>query len=190
MMKILSILVVVVFFSGFIAAQSNYGAKGIWEFGGGASISNTTPVIDGIYGNSIFALGLKPFIGYFVYDKIQIGMMPDIEIVSTARTAGLVNIFAVPSYYFQFKDSDIYPYIHALAGFSFFSPSASQEDTSRYGFSWGVGCGIKIAMSESTTIDAGLDYIQYTLDSDGSYKNNGFNNLAVQVGFTIFLGGL
>jgi opacity protein-like surface antigen len=182
MKKSLAVLFIVILCVGFMNAQSKYATKGSWEIGGNVGLASVTPDSNGTATTSTLNINIMPFIGYFVADNMQIGFIPNIEVTSFRRTDFTFNLFVVPAYYFPIESQNLYPYVHALAGYSEDLP----DDGRQYkGLSWGVGGGIKIGMGSNCLLNVGLDYIQYTYNDSRSVNRNGYNNLSVSAGFTV-----
>jgi opacity protein-like surface antigen len=202
MKKFFAVVLLTFLLAGCSHAQTKFAMKGDWEFGGDIGFVSSTPVTGGstTSGSSSTIFILEPFGGYFVIDNLQIGLLPQFLSVTSPSlyatgtiyksTNSIFNIFVDPAYYFPLSHKMIYPFIHALAGYSSWSTSSTapgSSSTSATGFSWGVGAGVKVEVGANSLINLGIDYIQYTFNPSGSSSRNGNNNIQVLVGFTTFL---
>jgi hypothetical protein len=186
MKKFFAVLLTVIVLCGLTNAQTAYGTKGVWEVGGGLGYTRSTEVVESVSGVSTNEISLMPFVGYFVIDNVQVGLLPDYESVSSGGVAlKTFNIFLVPAYYFVMPTKvKQHPYIRLLGGFS--TSSFAGVNTGK-GVSGGLGAGVKSNLGDNSLLNVGIDYIIYTLKP--SYVNTrfGHNDIDINIGFAMVL---
>ncbi|HEX2869070.1 MAG TPA: hypothetical protein VHO03_18660 [Ignavibacteriales bacterium] len=163
-------------------AQRSYGggfaSPGVVELGGGLTFQSTTNVTNGNTGGTTTVFSLQPYVGYFFTDGFELGFNP-FGIQTVEGTTNLLFLLA-PSYNFH-TGSIAYPFIEALLGIA----SHSDGDT-RSGFSWGLRGGVKLNIVGNSNLNLGLEYLQITENPSGATSRYGYNQVAFNVGFTVW----
>jgi hypothetical protein len=195
MKKISTLLSLALLILGFTTytVQAQFNKKGSVELGGSISYSSTTIVTDGTTADkstSIFTF--NPIASYFVVDGFSIGVSPGINI---AKIAGVDNsitnlmLFAVPGYTFG-KDK-LFPFIEGWLGYtavtSKANPISGSGEIDMSGFSFGSRGGVKVLVGKSGLFNVSVSYMMLTLNSKGADKRSGLNNLAIAMGFSLFI---
>lgn len=200
MKKLLLVAVVTTF--GLSNAQMT---KGDWVFSGntGAGFNqvNTKFKAEGLSADgpkqSIFTF--SPSVGYFVIDKLAIGLEANL-LSNTTKYDGdkesmtLFSILPNATYYFT-NDSKVIPYLGAGIGYgsiknkSTYAGSSITDEETTDGLAWKVKGGLTYMATQSLGINLGLSYDQFsnkeTYDNI-DYKTN-VNTLGINIGFSYFL---
>ena len=167
--------------------QAQYAQKGVTEFGGTVSFSSTTSVSNGTSAdNATSLLQIMPYVNYFITNGLSIGLSPAIYSFKSAGASDATTSFAaffVPGYTFATQGS-VYPYIEGLIGYNTLKTGSSSGLS---GLSYGGKGGLKMAVGKSGLFNAGVSYMLITLNPENADKRNGFNNLAVGLGFSVYL---
>jgi len=166
--------------------HAQFATKNCIELGGTVSYSSTTVVTNGTAADQSTSLfQFMPFLNYYVSDGFFLGLSPAIDIVKAAGAADATNIFALfitPGYTFSSRSS-VFPYIEGLVGYN----SSATGGTSLSGISFGAKGGIKVAVGNNGLASVGVSYMLINLSAKGADKRNGFNNLAITLGFSVFI---
>jgi hypothetical protein len=187
--KVLLIVVIFLLISSNSHAQTtqNFAKQNTWEVGGSVSFSYTENVSNGITsdnGRNVFKL--YPYVGYFIIDGLEIGIIPAIELISYggSTSSNSFAIYVAPSYNFYTK-SIAYPYVQGAFGYN--DVSSGGSSTSASGIAWALEGGVKINIAGSSLLKIGLDYSQKTLNgSHSSDDRDGVNTLSFVAGFNVF----
>jgi len=187
--------------------------KGSWVVGGSTTLGfNNTNTKYKYNGNSadgpkVSTFTVTPSVGYFVIDKLAIGLDLGYTSLTTKlesefmginytakNTVSTFSILPTATYYFK-SDSKVLPYLGVGAGYSTSkekstqngSGSSNSEDTIN-GFAWKGKGGIVFLVTPSIGIDLGLSY----LGSNGKYDDNSdvkvqSNTFGVNAGISVFL---
>lgn len=195
---------------GAVNAQTE---KGSWVAGGSTTLGfnnvNTTYKYQNqsTDGPKVSSFTITPSIGYFVIDKLAVGL--DLGYTSTTtkedevynnstysykHTISTFSVLPTATYYFK-SDSKILPYLGAGIGYSTsktkqttsYSTSFSTEETVG-GFAWKGKGGIVFLVSSSIGVDLGLSYMANygKLDSNNDVKVN-TGTFGVNAGVSVFL---
>lgn len=177
--------------------------KGSWVIGGSTTLgfnNVSTTVSAGSKSTdepSVSTFTITPSVGYFVVDKIAVGL--DLGFVSLSSKDGdykssvtTTSVMPTGTYYFK-SASNIIPYLGAGVGY------ASVKSTETYkgkdttvtndGFAWKAKGGIIYLINQTIGVDLGLGYNQFTNKetvSGTDYKTT-ISTFGVNAGFTIFL---
>lgn len=155
-----------------------FASPGVVELGGGLTFQSTTNVANGNTGSTTTMFSLQPYVGYFFTDGFELGFNPfGIQTVEGSTT--LLFLLA-PSYNFR-TGSIAYPFVEALLGLA----SHSDGDT-RSGFSWGLRGGVKLGLVGNSLLNLGLEYLQVSMNPSGATSRYGYNQVAFNVGFTVW----
>jgi len=169
-------------------AAHNFAKQNTWEIGGSVSFSYSENVSNGKSNdNGLNVFKLYPYVGYFVTDGFEIGIMPAIELrnYSGGTTSNSFAIYAAPSYNFYTK-SLAYPYIQGAFGYNRISYGGNSSTYS--GIAWTLEGGMKINIAGNSLLKIGLDYGQKTLNGNNSSGDrDGVNTLSFVAGFNVFL---
>ncbi len=166
-------------------AGEKFGMKKQIEVGGSIAFSSTTPVQAGQTGDATTDFAIEPYVGYFIIDGFELGLIPMIDIQSPpggGSSTTLMNIFLAPAWTFQLQNSMVTPFIEALVGFT----SQSSGGNSASGFSWGGRAGAKFMVTGNGLLNFDVRYLMLTANPSGSSERNGQNLLQVGLGFTVF----
>ena len=191
--------------------------NGDWVFSGntGFSFNNTKQkqsvnVADYVAdkGPSSSTVTFTPSAGYFVIDKLAVGIDADLSTTTAKSAVGDIDIkttvsnFSVlptATYYFA-NGTKFVPYLGAGAGFGSIRSkyNTSENNTSIFsldetasGFTWKVKGGINYMITQSFAINLGLSYRMFTTKQDiegTSYQlKNTYNTFGVDAGLSFFL---
>ena len=208
-MKKLLVLGAVALF-GAMNAQTE---KGSWVVGGSTTLgfnsANTKYKYDGQSedGPKVSTFTITPSVGYFVIDKLAIGVDLGYTSLTTKMeesfmgtnysaksTLSTFSILPTATYYFK-SDSQILPYLGVGAGYSTSKEKFTQTgggsneyEDNLNGFAWKGKGGIVFLLTPSIGIDLGVSYMgsngKYDDDSDAKVQTNTFG---VNVGISVFL---
>ncbi len=186
--KVLLIVVIFLLISSNSPAQTtqNFAKQNTWEVGGSVSFTYIQNVSNGnTSSNGVNIFKIYPYVGYFVTDGFEIGLIPAIELVgSGGSTSNSFAIYAAPSYNFFIK-SLAYPYVQGAFGFN--SISYSGSSSSQSGIAWAIEGGVKINVGGNSLLKVGFDYGQKTLNKSGSSSGrSGLNTFSLVAGFNVF----
>ena len=166
--------------------HAQFATKNCFELGGTVSFSSTTVVTDGTAASeSTSLLQFMPFLNYYVSDGFFLGLSPGINILKAAGSSESTKIYALfltPGYTFSSRSS-VFPYIEGLVGYT----ASESGGTSLSGISFGGKGGIKVAVGNNGLASIGISYMLVNLSPKGADKRSGFNNLAITLGFSVFI---
>jgi hypothetical protein len=167
-------------------SQNNkFAKKDQWEIGGTISFTSITPVNDGETGKATSIFRLAPYVGYFVIEGYEMGLLLDFTTIGYGGSSSTdYSVYFVPSYNFK-TNSIAYPYIQGQIGYTGFSSGSGSSDAS--GLAWGIEGGVKLNFVGSGLMKLGINYNQRTLNASSSTSRNGFNTVSVVLGLGIFL---
>lgn len=208
MKKLLVASAIVLF--GAMNAQTE---KGSWVVGGsttlGFNTTNTKYKYDGESGDGpkVSTFNVTPSAGYFVIDKLAIGIDLGFTSLTTKMeedfmgtnysaksTMSTFSILPTATYYFK-SDSKVLPYLGVGAGYSMTKEKFTQTgigsnnyEDNLNGFAWKGKGGIVFLLTPSIGIDLGVSYLgtngKYDDDSDVKVQTNTFG---VNAGISVFL---
>ena len=199
MKKILLMLSFCVF--GFANAQTE---KGSWVISGSTTLGfnsvSTKYKVDGntIDGPKISTFTITPSVGYFVIDKLAVGLDLGFTSMTTKLAEGPYNykstkstfsILPTATYYFK-SDSKFMPYLGAGLGYGSTKTKEDGEDSYTVdGFSWKAKGGIAYLITDKVAVDLGLSFNQFSnKESEYGYDiKTKINTFGVSAGFSIFL---
>jgi hypothetical protein len=165
---------------------AQYAKKHVVEGGGSISFSSTTAVVNRTTADqSTTVFQFMPYINYFLADGFSLGLSPAINSYKAAGQSEATTSFAgflVPGYTFTTKGS-IFPFIEALVGYNTLKSGSS----SLSGLSYGAKGGVKMAVGTGGLVSAGVSYMLITLKPEGADGRNGYNGLAISLGFSIYV---
>jgi hypothetical protein len=171
--------------------RHHFTSRGTVELGGSATYQSVWGVVSGTTSNSpAFIFSAMPFVGYFVIDGLELGLNPAGIVVSggTGRsTVTQLRALFAPSYNFRTSTVST-PFVEGLAGVTTQTTDATAGGTTTLaGFTWGGRAGIKVALTERGLLNIGVQYLQVTLNPSGASSRNGYNELSVTAGWTVWL---
>lgn len=187
--KVLLIFVILLLIATSSNAQTKqkFAKENTWEVGGSVSFTYTQYVSNGnTSSNGVNIFKLYPYVGYFVTDGFEIGIIPAVELISYGggTTSNSFAIYAAPSYNF-FTKSLAYPYIQGAFGYN--SVSYGGSSSSQSGIAWAIEGGVKINVGGNSLLKVGFDYGQKTLNKSGSSSGrSGLNTFSFVAGFNVF----
>lgn len=177
--------------------------KGSWVIGGSTTIgfnnistkysvgnnSNTEP--------SVSTFTLTPSVGYFVQDKLAVGL--DLGFVSMSQKDGddkytVSTLSAMPTATYYFKSAtNLVPYLGAGVGY------ASTKATEKYngnsnsetvdGFAWKAKGGLVYLINQNIGVDVGASYNQFSNKETvmGTDYKTTVGTFGINLGFSVFL---
>ncbi|MET3537843.1 OmpW family outer membrane protein [Chryseobacterium limigenitum] len=189
--------------------------KGDWVISGstGFSFNNTTQKqtvgSESADGPKVSTINFTPSVGYFVMDKLAVGIDLDLTSITTKfdvsdisykSKSTLTNFSVMPTatYYFA-NGTKFVPYIGAGAGFATNKTKSSEtlagvtdsSDDTASGFTWKVKGGVNYMITQSFALNVGLSYNQFTskqdIDGTSDQLKNKYNNFGVNAGFSYFI---
>lgn len=164
-----------------------FAKKGSVELGGSIGYSSTTEVYNGKTGSAISTFLIAPQLGYFVSDGVEIGLNPLSIQITSLKNESLTTVHSLMSLSYNGTTGEgMHPFIEGVFGFALQSESTVSSD-SRSGISFGGRAGIKYEVTSSVLLNASLQYLQVTLNDDSDKERNGYNTLALGLGFTVSL---
>jgi hypothetical protein len=178
-----------------VDSLAQYATRGTTELGGTISYSSTTAVTNGTTASESTSLfNFLPYVGYFISDGLAIGLSPGINIVKLAGSKESVKnllLFLVPGYTFGTKGS-LYPFVEGLVGYtslvSKVDPLTGVGEMDLSGISYGARAGIRVLVGKSGLANISVAYMLYTLNPKNATKRSGYNSLAINLGFSVFIG--
>jgi len=185
-MKSLVVLITILFIIP-LSAQ-DFGKAGQWELSGNVSFTSETSVFDGETAeNSTSTFTVEPMLGVFVYDCIELGLMPMFQTQSHGDNSVTTwGLFAVPQY--VFRVNKMYPYIGAFLGYASTDADFGEGSATMSGFSYGAVGGVKFQVAPQALLNIGLQYLLLNMEpEDWDGGRIGMNQFAVVAGFSIFL---
>jgi hypothetical protein len=189
-MKKIAISLIVLFIISFTFSEVNsqnikkFGNRDVWEIGGSIGFSSSTPVFDGVTGNTTWTLDINPYCGYFVTPGLELGVMPSISYVKYGKSTELwdYTLYFAPAYNFMTK-SIVHPFVMGLIGYD----AQKSGSYSANGLAWGGEGGLKINAYGNSLLLFALQYEQRTLTpKDYNGDRIGENNFKIKIGYNIF----
>jgi len=188
-----SLLIVLLFLSVDVIAQ--YGSRGTTELGGTISYSSTTAVTNGTTATESTSLfNFLPYVGYFISDGLAVGLSPGINIVKLAGSKESVTnlmLFLVPGYTFGTK-GNLFPFIEGLIGYTSLAskvdPLTGVGEMDLSGISYGARAGFRLLVGKSGLANVSAAYMMYTMNPKNATSRSGYNSLAINLGFSVFIG--
>ena len=170
--------------------RHHWTSRGTVELGGSATYQSVWGVVNGNTSNSpAFIFSAMPFVGYFVIDGLELGLNPAGIVVSggTGRsTVTQLRALFAPSYNFRTSTVST-PFVEGLAGVTTQTTDATGGGTATLaGFTWGGRAGIKVALTDRGLLTIGVEYLLVTLNPPGASARNGYNELSVSAGWTVW----
>ncbi len=174
--------------------QAQFGSKGLTEFGGSVSYSSSTSVSNGTTASESTSLfSFLPYVNYFIMDGFSLGISPGINIIKLAGSKESITnllLFAVPGYTFSTK-GNVFPFIEGWIGYTAVTSKADAAsgipELDLSGISYGGRGGVKVLVGKSGLLSVGVSYTLYNLNPKGADKRNGYNSLAISMGFSVFI---
>lgn len=176
--------------------------KGSWVIGGSTSLGFNNVTTKHSSGNnsstepSVSTITLTPSVGYFVQDKLAIGV--DLGLMSMSQKDGdykyTVSTFSVlptATYYFK-SATKLVPYLGVGVGY------ASTKETETYngssdsytvdGFAWKAKGGLIYLINPNVGVDLGVGYNQFTNKETvmGTDYKTTVGTFGVNAGFSFF----
>jgi Outer membrane protein beta-barrel domain len=194
MKKFTSVLLTLLLISSISVFGQNFAKKGVWELGGGIGFTSSTIVTDGESAEeSMTSFIFQPYVGYFVIDCLELGLIPSFETTSIGDlSSNSFGIYFAPAWNFDLK-SNLYPFIEGRIGYNTTTIEYEFEgdtyEQTLSGLAYGGRAGLKYQLGNAALVNLSLGYTMTTLNpEDWEGDRNGTNDFDVMVGFTIFLG--
>ncbi len=173
--------------------HAQFGSRGVVEFGGSVAYSSFTQVANGTTASESTSLfNFMPYVNYFVMDGFSVALSPGVNIVKLAGSKeSITNLLltVVPGYTFSTK-GNVFPYVEGILGYTAVSQKATVvggADLDLSGISYGAKAGVKMLVGKSGLLSVGVSYTLFNLNPKGADKRNGFNSLAINMGFSVFI---
>lgn len=179
--------------------------KGDWVFSGNTglgfnSIDTKTKVEGQTYdGAKVSTFSVTPSVGYFVIDKLAVGIDLGFTSITTKEegdksTISNFSVMPTATYYFT-NSSKLVPFLGAGVGYASGKTketysNVSQEFTTN-GLAWKVKGGVTYMATQSLGINLGVSFDQFANKETyfGTEYKNTVNTFGVNVGFSYFLKG-
>ncbi len=127
--------------------------------------------------------------GYFVMDELEIVLDPltlsymwseDVKAFDMTPMGGLAyNFRAHPR---------AFPYVEGLAGLAYsWSDNTLSPAVKRSGLAWAARVGVKALLTSTAIANIGIQYQQVTLKLSSDTERNGYNQIALLVGISVWL---
>ncbi|MGL9758386.1 MAG: acyloxyacyl hydrolase [Wolbachia sp.] len=134
---------------------------------------------DRIYTSSSYGmLGINYDLGYHYTDSIKISAGPVVKSVLFGGSLAELGFMAKLHYHYKFESTDITPYVtFGVGGGAKVSPPAQQgqqPDVEKF-FSYQIGSGINLPLSERTNVFAGYKLHKFSNFSHGFELGMSFN---------------
>lgn len=185
------------------AAVNAQTEKGSWVIGGSTTVGFNNVSTKHSAGNSsstepsVSTFTLTPSVGYFVQDKLAVGL--DLGFVSMSQKDGddkyTVNtLSAMPTATYYFKSAtNLVPYLGAGVGY------ASTKMTEKYngnsesetvdGLAWKAKGGLVYLINQNIGVDVGASYNQFSNKETvmGTDYKTTVGTFGINLGFSVFL---
>lgn len=181
--------------------------KGDWVISGntGFGFNNVTTKVkaegQSADGPKVSTFSLTPSVGYFVIDKLAVGI--DLGLTSattkyegTKSTTTSFSVMPTATYYFT-NDSKFVPFLGAGIGYASvknkgevnFMGLSSSDETTTDGLAWKVKGGVTYMATQSLGINLGVSYDQFSNKETymGTDVKTKVNTFGVNVGFSYFI---
>ncbi|WP_294308977.1 OmpW family outer membrane protein [uncultured Chryseobacterium sp.] len=181
--------------------------KGDWVISGntGFGFNNVTTKVkaegQSADGPKVSTFSLTPSVGYFVIDKLAVGI--DLGLTSattkyegTKSTTTSFSVMPTATYYFS-NDSKFVPFLGAGIGYASvknkgevnFMGLSSSDETTTDGLAWRVKGGVTYMATQSLGINLGVSYDQFSNKETfmGTDVKTHVNTFGVNVGFSYFI---
>ncbi|MEC5158140.1 OmpW family outer membrane protein [Chryseobacterium sp. MP_3.2] len=175
--------------------------KGSWVVGGSTTLGFNSVSTKYSAGNNsesdpkISTFTITPSVGYFVIDKLAVGLDLGYTSISTKDdnenvSVSTTSVLPTATYYFK-SASNLIPYLGAGIGYASQKTEYGSEDLTLDGFAWKAKGGLVYLINQNVGVDLGLGYNQFVNTQDETefsteYKTT-TSTLGVNVGFTLFL---
>jgi hypothetical protein len=195
-LTILGVILLVICFTSCSLHAQQFNKQGTMEVGGTISYSSSTMVSNGETAEKSTAIfTFNPIASYFITDGFSLGVSPGYNYVKIAGTDNGISqlmLFLVPGY--TFGKSNVYPFVEGWIGYTALNSdgvSLSGQSSGKLelsGLSFGGRGGVKIQVGKSGLFNLSVSYMALTFNPKDADKRTGLNNLALAMGFTIFIG--
>jgi hypothetical protein len=167
--------------------KKRFALAGVWELGGSATFQRSVPVMDGIEGDAVYTLSALPYVGWFLFDGLELGANPlGVSMTRTGESTVVdLRFLFAPSWNFRMK-GEWYPFIEGLVGYTARLTSTDEGDTTDDGITWGGRVGVKFWVVEQGLLTVGVQYLAVTLDPSNARNRYGSNDIAAAVGFSVW----
>ena len=167
-----------------VQGGERFATKKQIEVGGTIGFASVTPVVAGKTKDATTFFSIQPYVGYFVIDGLEIGLIPMIDITSPSggNSTTDLNIFLAPAWNFQLQNGMVTPFIEGLIGIS----SISSGGNSASGLSFGGRGGVKLNVTGNALLDIDVRYLMITEKPKDVTDRYGYNNLGIGIGFTVW----
>jgi len=187
---------------GIVNAQTE---KGSWVVGGSTTIGfnsvGTKVKADGdsYDGPKVSTFNFTPSVGYFVMDKLAVGLDLGYTSITTKDSDGefyedekvtnsVFTVLPTATYYFN-SGTKIMPYIGAGVGYGSNKTKVDSYSYTVDGFTWKAKGGIAYLITDKVAVDLGVSFNQFSNKEEeyGYEYKNIINTFGVGAGLSIFL---
>jgi len=190
MKKSLAVFTIIILLFSAVACNvhAQFAKQGDVELGGSVAYSSTTVVSDGTAASQSTSLfNFMPYVNYFISNGFSVALSPTVNVLKVAGASDSMtnlDLFVIPGYTFT-TQSIVYPYIEAMLGYTSLESGSNPINS---GFSYGGKAGIKLLVGKSGLFSIGVTYAVLDISPKGATKRDGFNELALSMGFSVFMG--
>ncbi len=166
--------------------RRTFSMPGTFELGGSGSFSSVLPVSDGATGRASYSIGIFPTAGYFVAEGVELMVDPLAVTYSWSQDRKELTMMPMAGAAYNFRAHPrAFPYVEGLAGFAYSRVQAPV--VTRTGFTWAARVGVKALMTSTAIVNVGIQYQQVTLNLSSETKRNGYDQIALTVGISVWL---
>lgn len=169
--------------------RRTFATAGVFEVGGSASISSYVPVVNGKTGGAMYSVGLSASTGYFVVDGLEVLVDPLVVTYAWSGDLKALEMMPVAGLAYNFRANPrVFPYLEGLAGLAYsWSDNSVTAAVKRSGLVWSARAGLKTLLTATTIVNIGVQYQQVTLNGSSQTERNGYNQLALTAGLSVWL---
>ncbi|MCQ4141981.1 MULTISPECIES: OmpW family outer membrane protein [Chryseobacterium] len=177
--------------------------KGDWVISGNTGIGfnnmETKTKVNGqtFDGTKVSTFAVTPSVGYFVIDKLAVGIDLGFTSVTTKdngdkNTVSSFSVMPTATYYFA-NSSKVVPFLGAGIGYASSKTketiSGTSTDFTADGLAWKVKGGVTYMATQSLGINLGVSFDQFSNKETyfGTEFKNRVNTFGVNVGFSYFI---
>ena len=181
-MKKIIISLTLLFFLGTVlkGQDATFTKGGNIELGG--SISFLNEKVSGS-SSSTNLFSFNPYIGCMIISGFELGVIPGVTVTNetgSSSTTGL-NLFLAPAY--NINAGKVYPFLEFLIGYNSINVGSNNSG----GLGVGGTGGVKFQVGSNGNLIFSFQYLHKSYKSSGSSESTGINNLAMEIGFRIFI---